>query len=157
MKQIFVLTYSYTNKKLAQMAIACVIRCRSTHGKQLRVRDIIEMNRPGLYQQLSRGDKCRVGRAVSKLYNQGMLPHLTRGKKKGSTNTYFWKEQVTMRKLRIVLSGGEIRSFLCMKKLLFPLCCGIIKGKKLKTQQGGKCNGCLLESGKCRFSEELKF
>lgn len=23
------------------------------------------------------------------------------------------------------------------------------KGKKLKTQQGGKCNGCLLESGKC--------
>ena len=79
----------YTNKKLAQMAIACVIRCRSTHGKQLRVRDIIEMNRPGLYQQLSRGDKCRVGRAVSKLYNQGMLPHLTRGKKKGSTNTYF--------------------------------------------------------------------
>ncbi len=89
MKQIFVLTYNYTNKKLAQMAIACVIRCRSTHGKQLRVRDIIEMNRPGLYQQLSRGDKCRVGRAVSKLYNQGMLPHLTRGKKKDSTNTYF--------------------------------------------------------------------
>lgn len=89
MKQIFVLTYNYTNKKLAQMAIACVIRCRSTHGKQLRVRDIIEMNRPGLYQQLSRGDKCRVGRAVSKLYNQGMLPHLTKGKKKGSTNTYF--------------------------------------------------------------------
>ena len=87
MKQIFVLTYNYTNKKLAQMAIACVIRCRSTHGKQLRVRDIIEMNRPGLYQQLSRGDKCRVGRSVSKLYNQGMLPHLTRGKKKGSTNT----------------------------------------------------------------------
>ena len=89
MKQIFVLTYNYANKKLAQMAIACVIRCRSTHGKQLRVRDIIEMNRPGLYQQLSRGDKCRVGRAVSKLYNQGMLPHLTRRKKKGSTNTYF--------------------------------------------------------------------
>ena len=46
MKQIFVLTYNYTNQKLAQMAIACVIRCRSTHGKQLRVRDIIEMNRP---------------------------------------------------------------------------------------------------------------
>ena len=31
-----------------------------------------------------------------------------------------------MRKLRIILSGGEIRSFLYMKKLLFPLCCGII-------------------------------
>ncbi|MFR3812142.1 MAG: hypothetical protein ACLTXT_06790 [Ruminococcus callidus] len=33
MKQIFVLTYNYANKKLAQMAIACVIRCRSTHGR----------------------------------------------------------------------------------------------------------------------------
>lgn len=64
MKQIFVLTYNYTNKKLAQMAIACVIRCRSTQGKQLRVRDIIEMNRPGLYQQLSRGDKWSRQQAV---------------------------------------------------------------------------------------------
>ena len=31
-----------------------------------------------------------------------------------------------MRKLRIALSGGKIRSFLYMKKLLFPLCCGVI-------------------------------
>ena len=49
MKQIFVLTYNYTNKKLAQMAIACVVRCRSTHGKQLRVRDIIEMDYTSSY------------------------------------------------------------------------------------------------------------
>lgn len=31
-----------------------------------------------------------------------------------------------MRKLRIALSGGKIQSFLYMKKLLFPLCCGVI-------------------------------
>ena len=78
------------DEQTLEKALAMNLICAgSTHGKQLRVRDIIEMNRPGLYQQLSRGDKCRVGRAVSKLYNQGMLPHLTRGKKKGSTNTYF--------------------------------------------------------------------
>ena len=58
-------------------------------AEELRVRDIIEMHRPGLYQLLSRGDKCRVGRAISRLYNQGMLPHLNRGKKKGSTNLYY--------------------------------------------------------------------
>ena len=86
---MFYLTYNYTNARRSRMAIACVIRCKNTYGKQLRVRDIIEMHRPGLYQLLSRGDKCRVGRAISRLYNQGMLPHLNRGKKKGSTNTYY--------------------------------------------------------------------
>ena len=48
MKQIFVLTYNYANKKLAQMAIACVIRCRSTHGKQLRVRSLYQQ--AGIFQ-----------------------------------------------------------------------------------------------------------
>ena len=86
---MFYLTYNYTNARRSRMAIACVIRCKNTYGKQLRVRDIIEMHRPGLYQLLSRGDKCRVGRAISRLYNQGMLPHLNRGKKKGSTNPYY--------------------------------------------------------------------
>ena len=86
---MFYLTYNYTNARRSRMAIACVIRCKNTYGKQLRVRDIIEMHRPGLYQLLSRGDQCRVGRAISRLYNQGMLPHLNRGKKKGSTNTYY--------------------------------------------------------------------
>ena len=83
------LTYNYTNARRSRMAIACVIRCKNTYEKQLRVRDIIEMHRPGLYQRLSRGDKSRVGRAISRLYNQGMLPHLNRGKKKGSTNTSY--------------------------------------------------------------------
>ncbi len=86
---MFYLTYNYTNARRSRMAIACVIRCKNTYGKQLRVRDIIEMHRPGLHQLLSRGDQCRVGRAISRLYNQGMLPHLNRGKKKGSTNTYY--------------------------------------------------------------------
>ena len=86
---MFYLTYNYTNARQSRMAIACVIKCKNTYGKQLRVRDIIEMHRPGLHQLLSRGDKCRVGRAISRLYNQGMLPHLNRGKKKGSTNTYY--------------------------------------------------------------------
>ena len=86
---MFYLTYNYTNARRSRMAIACVIRCKNTYGKQLRVRDIIEMHRPGLYQRLSRGDQCKVGRAISRLYNQGMLPHLNRGKKKGSTNPYY--------------------------------------------------------------------
>ena len=86
---MFYLTYNYTNARRSRMAISCVIRCKNTDGKQLRVRDIIEMRRPGLYQLLSRGDKCRVGRAISRLYNQEMLPHLNRGKKKGSTNLYY--------------------------------------------------------------------
>ncbi|WP_295219079.1 hypothetical protein [Ruminococcus sp.] len=89
MKNQFCLTYRYTNAKLSQQAIACVARCRSTHGKPLRVRDMIELSRPGLYHQLSRGDKCRVGRAISTLYNQGKLPYFQRGKQKGVTNTYY--------------------------------------------------------------------
>ena len=84
---MFYLTYNYTNARRSRMAIAYVIRYKNTYGK--RVWDIIEMHRPGLYQLLSRGDQCRVGRAISRLYNQGMLPHLNRGKKKGSTNTYY--------------------------------------------------------------------
>jgi hypothetical protein len=83
------LTYNYTNARRSRMAIACVIRCKNTYGKQLRVRDIIEMHCPGLYQRLSRGDKCRVGRAISILYNQGRLPHFQREKQKGVTNTYY--------------------------------------------------------------------
>lgn len=49
---MFYLTYNYTNARRSRMAIACVIRCKNTYGKQLRVRDIIEMRRPGLHQLL---------------------------------------------------------------------------------------------------------
>lgn len=88
MKNNFFLTYNYADIKLSLKAIRCVERCKTTGGKDLRVRDIIEINCPGLYQKLSRGDKCRVGRAVSTMFNLGMLSHLSRGKKKGATNTY---------------------------------------------------------------------
>lgn len=85
---MFILDYNYANTKLAKKAIRCVARCRTTDKKDLRVKDIIEINRPGLYRKLSRGDKCRVGRAISTMINLGRLPHLSRGKKKGATNTY---------------------------------------------------------------------
>ena len=48
-----------------------------------------EMVDPDLYNKLSRGDKCRLGRAVSYAYNNGKYSgSLERGEKKGSTNTY---------------------------------------------------------------------
>lgn len=89
---MFILDYNYANSKLASKAIRCVARCRTTDKKDLRVKDIIEIRCPGLYRKLSRGDKCRVGRAVSTMFNLGRLPHLSRGVKKGSTNTYHIKE-----------------------------------------------------------------
>lgn len=89
---MFILDYNYANTKLASKAIRCVARCRTTDKKDLRVKDIIEINRPGLYRKLFRGDKCRVGRAISTMINLGRLPHLSRGIKKGSTNTYNIKE-----------------------------------------------------------------
>lgn len=85
---MFILDYNYANTKLAKKAIRCVEGCRTTGKKDLRVKDIIEMNYPGLYRKLSRGDKCRVGRVVSTMFNLGRLPHLSRGIKKGATNTY---------------------------------------------------------------------
>lgn len=86
---MFYLNYNYSNAKLAKRAINCVKRYNITSEKALRVKDIIEISCPKLYNKLSRGDKCRIGRAVSIMYNQRMLPHLTRGNKKGATNTYY--------------------------------------------------------------------
>ena len=85
---MFYLNYNYADAKLAQKAIKCVLSCKTTGGKDFRVRDIIELKCPGLYKKLSRGDKCRIGMEISKLFNLGMIPKLKRGKKKGSTNTY---------------------------------------------------------------------
>ena len=92
---MFYLTYNYTNARRSRMAIACVKR-------------------------LSRGDQCRVGRAISRLYNQGMLPHLNRGKKE-RFNEYV-----------LLLSGYKVKApdcprdvesgaFLCMKSCFFRL------------------------------------
>ena len=86
---MFYLNYNYSNAKLAKRAINCVKRYKIKSEKALRVKDIIEISCPKLYNKLSRGDKCRIGRAVSIMYNQRMLPHLTRENKKGATNTYY--------------------------------------------------------------------
>lgn len=86
---MFYLNYNYSNVKLVKRTINCVKRYNITSEKALRVKDIIEISCPKLYNKLSRGDKCRIGRAVNIMYNQRMLPHLTKGNKKGATNTYY--------------------------------------------------------------------
>ena len=57
-------------------------------GIDVTVKDIINEIQPNLYDELSRGDKCRVGRAVSCKYNNGCYDNVERGNKKGATNTY---------------------------------------------------------------------
>lgn len=59
-----------------------------TVTKDVRVRDIMIEIMPKTYESLSRGDKCRVGKAISYLFNKGNYPELERGRKKGVTNTY---------------------------------------------------------------------
>ena len=55
-------------------------------GPDIKVKEMVD---PDLYNKLSRGDKCRLGRAVSYAYNNGKyFGSLERGEKKGSTNTY---------------------------------------------------------------------
>ena len=58
---MFYLNYNYSNAKLAKKAINCVKRYNITSEKALRVKDIIEISCPKLYNKLSRGDKCRIG------------------------------------------------------------------------------------------------
>lgn len=57
-------------------------------GVDVTVKDIINEIQPDLYDELSRGDKCRVGRAVSYKYNNNCYDNVERGNKKGATNTY---------------------------------------------------------------------
>lgn len=59
-----------------------------TATKDVRVKDMMVEVMPDKYNNLSLGDKCRVGKAISSMFNQGYFPELERGKKKGSTNTY---------------------------------------------------------------------
>ena len=55
-------------------------------GKDVTVQEIVDAD---LYDQLSRGDKCRLGRAVSYEYEKGRYgDNLRRGEKKGATKTY---------------------------------------------------------------------
>ena len=56
--------------------------------KDVKVKDVIKNHNPALYDKLSRGDKCRVGRAVSNRYTNNMYSGIVRGSDKGSTKTY---------------------------------------------------------------------
>ena len=56
--------------------------------EDVRVKDVIKNQNPALYDRLSRGDKCRVGRAVSNRYTNNMYSGIVRGSDKGSTKTY---------------------------------------------------------------------
>ncbi len=57
-------------------------------GEDVRVKDVIKNQNPALYDKLSRGDKCRVGKAVSNRYENHMYSGIVRGSDKGSTKTY---------------------------------------------------------------------
>lgn len=88
----FQLNWNFNDKKAltkAKRAVRVWIR-NNTAGttNDMRVKDIICKVNPKMYENLSRGDKCRVGRAISTLYNKGYYPELDRGEKKGATNTY---------------------------------------------------------------------
>lgn len=54
----------------------------------MKVKDVVKDIDPSLYDKLSRGDKCRVGRAVSTKYSADCYDGIRRGVKKGSTKTY---------------------------------------------------------------------
>ncbi|HRU95848.1 MAG TPA: hypothetical protein P5092_00200 [Ruminococcus sp.] len=57
-------------------------------GEDVRVKDVIKNQDPDLYDRLSRGDKCRVGKAVSNRYEKHMYSGIVRGNDKGATKTY---------------------------------------------------------------------
>lgn len=54
----------------------------------VKVKDVIKNQDPDLYDRLSRGDKCRVGKAVSNRYEKHMYSGIVRGNDKGATKTY---------------------------------------------------------------------
>lgn len=60
-------------------------------GKHVKVKDVIKDTDPALYDGLSRGDKCKVGRAVSNRYANNKYNGICSGNKKGSTKTYYKK------------------------------------------------------------------
>lgn len=61
----------------------------AANSDNLKVKDVISKANPSLYAGLSRGDKCRVGRAVSKRFTDGYYSELKRGDDKGATKTYY--------------------------------------------------------------------
>lgn len=88
----FELDYNYSDKNAYRKAdLAIRIWCKRNKGddcRDMRVRDMIMEVDPNLYKGFTRGDKCRIGRGFSTLYNQGYYPQFERGNAKGVTNTY---------------------------------------------------------------------
>lgn len=91
--QNFQLDWNFHDKKAltkAKRAIRIWIRTHEAEGttKDVRIRDMITEIAPKMYNNFSRGDKCRIGRAISILYALDYYPELSKGQKKGVTNTY---------------------------------------------------------------------
>lgn len=61
----------------------------AVNGEEFKVKEIIQNADPDLYDKLSRGDKCRVGRAVSTRFANHYYYGIDRGNDNGATKTYF--------------------------------------------------------------------
>ena len=88
---IFVLDYQFANPIAMDRALEIVeefIDLNKDGTLDYTVKEIIRSIDENFYNGLSRGDKCRVGRGISTLYNKGQIFYLDRGGTKGVTNTY---------------------------------------------------------------------
>lgn len=88
---IFVLDYNFSNPIALDRALEVVeefIDLNKEGSLDYTVKEIIRSIDADFYNGLTRGDKCRVGRGISTLYNKGQIFYLDRGSEKGVTNTY---------------------------------------------------------------------
>ena len=89
----FQLDWNFHDKKAltkARRAIRMWIvnHTEAAYSDDTTIKDMIMEIDPELYNGFSRGDKSRIGKAFSKLYNLGYYPELFRGKPENVTNTY---------------------------------------------------------------------
>lgn len=88
---IFVLDYNFSNPIALDRALEVVeefIDLNKEGSLDYTIKEIIRSIDADFYNGLTRGDKCRVGRGISTLYNKGQIFYLDRGSEKGVTNTY---------------------------------------------------------------------
>lgn len=82
----FVLSYEFSDPNAMDQATDLIeefLQKFSDTKQNLTVKEMIVAVDAEFYKNLTRGDKCRVGRSFSTLYNQGLIPFLERGEKKG--------------------------------------------------------------------------
>lgn len=86
----FKLDYNFNDPQATQKTLKALKKFLKTQkeSKDMTVGEMITAVDPDLYENFSRGDKCRIGRYISTLHIKGLLPELEKGKKKGVTNTY---------------------------------------------------------------------